>query len=197
MAIPTADSACRLASRPHALKLELLSAEIGVELWVSATISRLWRPATRYGKLEFLVGDALRRMPTPHHVRHAAVELLPLRGRRRRPLGCAAVLALKGTPPADRGNLLLGRRLGADAYCPMPMSNARRGAGNRRASSRGRPVRTSFRKRRHRVGALGFSPVVRRRLADRPALRSSTASHHRSRRQPLACSWPSSSPVPR
>lgn len=103
------------------LKLERLSRELGVELWVKRDdLTGLLESGNKIRKLEFILGEAF--------AQHAdtlitcgtlqsnccrAVSAVAAR------LGLKAVLALKGAPPAEYdGNLLLDRLLGAEVrYC--------------------------------------------------------------------------------
>jgi D-cysteine desulfhydrase len=103
------------------LKLERLSAELGVELWVKRDdLTGLLETGNKIRKLEFLVGEALAQRAdtlitcgTLQSNCCRAVSAVAAR------LGLTAMLALKGTPPAEYdGNLLLDRLLGAQVrYC--------------------------------------------------------------------------------
>src|ERR671928_1725679 len=99
------------------LRLERLSAELGVELWVKRDdLTGLLESGNKVRKLEFLVGDALAQRAdtlitcgTLQSNCCRAVSAVAAR------LGMRAVLALKGAPPAEYdGNLLLDRLLGAE-----------------------------------------------------------------------------------
>lgn len=103
------------------LKLERLSAEIGVELWVKRDdLTGLLETGNKIRKLEFLVGEALAQnadtLITCGTLQSNCCRCVAAVAAR---LGLRAVLALKGTPPAEYdGNLLLGRLLGAEIrYC--------------------------------------------------------------------------------
>jgi len=103
------------------LKLERLSAELGVELWVKRDdLTGLLETGNKIRKLEFLVGEALAQRAdtlitcgTLQSNCCRAVSAVAAR------LGLTAMLALKGAPPAAYdGNLLLDRVLGAEVrYC--------------------------------------------------------------------------------
>jgi D-cysteine desulfhydrase len=103
------------------LKLERLSAELGVELWVKRDdLTGLLETGNKIRKLEFLVGEALAQRAdtlitcgTLQSNCCRAVSAVAAR------LGLTAMLALKGAPPAEYdGNLLLDRLLGAQVrYC--------------------------------------------------------------------------------
>jgi D-cysteine desulfhydrase len=103
------------------LKLERLSAELGVELWVKRDdLTGLLETGNKIRKLEFLVGEALAQRAdtlitcgTLQSNCCRAVSAVAAR------LGLKAMLVLKGTPPATYdGNLLLDRLLGAEVrYC--------------------------------------------------------------------------------
>ena len=103
------------------LKLERLSAELGVELWVKRVdLTGLLETGNKIRKLEFLVGEALAQRAdtlitcgTLQSNCCRAVSAVAAR------LGLTAMLALKGAPPAEYdGNLLLDRLLGAQVrYC--------------------------------------------------------------------------------
>ena len=104
------------------LKLERLSAELGVELWVKRDdLTGLLETGNKIRKLEFLVGEALQQgadtlitCGPPGSNGCRAVAAVAAR------LGLRAVLAIRGARPAAYdGNLLLGRLLGADTrYYP-------------------------------------------------------------------------------
>jgi D-cysteine desulfhydrase len=103
------------------LKLERLSAEIGVELWVKRDdLTGLLETGNKIRKLEFLVGEALAQnadtLITCGTLQSNCCRCVAAVAAR---LGLRAVLALKGAPPAEYdGNLLLDRLLGADVqYC--------------------------------------------------------------------------------
>jgi D-cysteine desulfhydrase len=103
------------------LKLERLSAEIGVELWVKRDdLTGLLETGNKIRKLEFLVGEALAQnadtLITCGTLQSNCCRCVAAVAAR---LGLRAVLALKGSPPAEYdGNLLLDRLLGADiTYC--------------------------------------------------------------------------------
>ena len=103
------------------LKLERLSQELGVELWVKRDdLTGLLETGNKIRKLEFLVGEAF--------AQHADTLITcgTLQSNCCRPvsavaarLGLKAILALRGAPPAEYdGNLLLDRLLGAEIhYC--------------------------------------------------------------------------------
>jgi D-cysteine desulfhydrase len=103
------------------LKLERLSAELGVELWVKRDdLTGLLETGNKIRKLEFLVGEALAQRAdtlitcgTLQSNGCRAVAAVAAR------LGLKALLALRGAPPAAYdGNLLLDRLLGAEVrYC--------------------------------------------------------------------------------
>ena len=103
------------------LKLERLSAELGVELWVKRDdLTGLLETGNKIRKLEFLVGEALAQRAdtlitcgTLQSNGCRAVSAVAAR------LGLTAMLALEGAPPAAYdGNLLLDRLLGAEVrYC--------------------------------------------------------------------------------
>lgn len=103
------------------LKLERLSRELGVELWVKRDdLTGLLESGNKIRKLEFLVGEALAQRAdtlitcgTLQSNCCRAVSAVAAR------LGLKAVVALKGQPPAEYdGNLLLDRLLGAEIrYC--------------------------------------------------------------------------------
>jgi D-cysteine desulfhydrase len=103
------------------LKLERLSAEIGVELWVKRDdLTGLLETGNKIRKLEFLVGEALAQnadtLITCGTLQSNCCRCVAAVSAR---LGLRAVLALKGAPPAEYdGNLLLDRLLGAEVrYC--------------------------------------------------------------------------------
>ncbi len=98
------------------LKLERLSAHLGIELWVKRDdLTGLLETGNKIRKLEFLVGEALAQgadtlitCGTLQSNCCRAVSAVAAR------LGLRAVLALKGAPPPEYdGNLLLDRLLGA------------------------------------------------------------------------------------
>jgi D-cysteine desulfhydrase len=103
------------------LKLERLSAELGLELWLKRDdFTGLLETGNKIRKLEFLVGEALAQgadtlitCGTLQSNCCRAVSAVAAR------LGLRAVLALKGARPAEYdGNLLLDRLLGASIrYC--------------------------------------------------------------------------------
>ena len=111
-----------LAATPTPLlKLERLSAELGVELWVKRDdLTGLLETGNKIRKLEFLVGEALAQsadtLITCGTLQSNCCRCVAAVAAR---LGLRAVLALKGEPPAEYdGNLLLGRLLGAEVhYC--------------------------------------------------------------------------------
>jgi len=101
------------------LRLERLSREVGVELWVKRDdLTGLLESGNKVRKLEFLVGEALAQQAdtlvtcgTLQSNCCRAVAVVAAR------LGLRAVLALKGAPPEDYdGNLLLDRLLGAEVH---------------------------------------------------------------------------------
>jgi D-cysteine desulfhydrase len=103
------------------LKLERLSAEIGVELWVKRDdLTGLLETGNKIRKLEFLVGEALAQnadtLITCGTLQSNCCRCVAAVAAR---LGLRAVLLLKGAPPAEYdGNLLLDRLLGAEVqYC--------------------------------------------------------------------------------
>src|SRR5205809_971342 len=103
------------------LKLERLSAELGVELWVKRDdLTGLLETGNKIRKLEFLVGEALAQradtLITCGTLQSNCCRCVAAVCAR---LGLRAVLALKGAQPAEYdGNLLLDRLLGADIrYC--------------------------------------------------------------------------------
>jgi D-cysteine desulfhydrase len=99
------------------LKLERLSAELGVELWVKRDdLTGLLETGNKIRKLEFLIGEALAQgadtLITCGTLQSNCCRTVAAVSAR---LGLRAVLALKGEPPATYdGNLLLDRMLGAD-----------------------------------------------------------------------------------
>ena len=103
------------------LKLERLSAELGVELWVKRDdLTGLLETGNKIRKLEFLIGEALAQnantLITCGTLQSNCCRCVAAVCAR---LGLRAVLALKGGRPAEYdGNLLLDRLLGADIkYC--------------------------------------------------------------------------------
>src|SRR5262245_7309271 len=111
-----------LANAPTPLlKLERLSAELDVDLWVKRDdLTGLLESGNKIRKLEFLIGDALAQSAdtlitcgTLQSNCCRAVSAVAAR------LGLRAVLALKGEPPSETdGNHLLDRLLGAEIhYC--------------------------------------------------------------------------------
>ncbi|HZF05401.1 MAG TPA: D-cysteine desulfhydrase family protein [Patescibacteria group bacterium] len=103
------------------LKLERLSAELGVELWVKRDdLTGLLETGNKIRKLEFLVGEALAQnadtLITCGTLQSNCCRCVAAVCAR---LGLRAVLALKGAQPGEYdGNLLLDRLLGADIrYC--------------------------------------------------------------------------------
>src|SRR5262245_25288025 len=106
------------------LKLERLSRELGVELWLKRDdLTGLLESGNKIRKLEFLIGDALAQNAdtlitcgTLQSNCCRAVSAVAAR------LGLRAVLALKGKAPAETdGNHLLDRLLGAEIhYCGDP-----------------------------------------------------------------------------
>jgi len=103
------------------LKLERLSAELGVELWVKRDdLTGLLETGNKIRKLEFLVGEALAQgadtLITCGTLQSNCCRCVSAVCAR---LGLRAVLALKGARPDEYdGNLLLDRLLGADIkYC--------------------------------------------------------------------------------
>jgi D-cysteine desulfhydrase len=103
------------------LKLERLSTELGVELWVKRDdLTGLLETGNKIRKLEYLIGEALAQRAdtlitcgTLQSNCCRAVSAVAAR------LGLKAMLALKGVPPPEYdGNLLLDRLLGAEVrYC--------------------------------------------------------------------------------
>jgi D-cysteine desulfhydrase len=103
------------------LKLERLSAEVGVEIWIKRDdLTGLLETGNKIRKLEFLVGEALAQnadtLITCGTLQSNCCRCVAAVAAR---LGLRAVLALKGTPPVEYdGNLLLDRMLGAEVqYC--------------------------------------------------------------------------------
>jgi D-cysteine desulfhydrase len=103
------------------LKLERLSAQLGVELWVKRDdLTGLLETGNKIRKLEFLIGEALAQsadtLITCGTLQSNCCRCVAAVCAR---LGLRAVLALKGDRPAEYdGNLLLDRLLGADVhYC--------------------------------------------------------------------------------
>src|SRR5262245_13378476 len=99
------------------LKLERLSTELGVELWVKRDdLTGLLETGNKIRKLEFLVGEALAQnadtLITCGTLQSNCCRCVAAVCAR---LGLHAVLALKGERPAEYdGNLLLDRLLGAN-----------------------------------------------------------------------------------
>jgi len=103
------------------LKLERLSRELGVELWVKRDdLTGLLETGNKIRKLEFLVGEALAQgadtLITCGTLQSNCCRTVAAVSAR---LGLHAVLALQGAPPAEYdGNLLLDHLLGAEVrYC--------------------------------------------------------------------------------
>jgi len=103
------------------LKLERLSAELGVELWVKRDdLTGLLETGNKIRKLEFLIGEALAQgadtLITCGTLQSNGCRSVAAVAAR---LGLEAMLALKGAPTAEYdGNLLLDRLLGARVrYC--------------------------------------------------------------------------------
>src|SRR2546425_2349537 len=103
------------------LKLERLSTELGVELWIKRDdLTGLLETGNKIRKLEFLVGEALAQradtLITCGTLQSNCCRCVAAVCAR---LGLRAVLALKGAQPAEYdGNLLLDRLLGAEIrYC--------------------------------------------------------------------------------
>jgi D-cysteine desulfhydrase len=103
------------------LKLERLSGELGVELWVKRDdLTGLLETGNKIRKLEFLVGEALAQsadtLITCGTLQSNCCRSVSAVAAR---LGLRAVLALKGEPPPDLdGNFLLDRLLGAEVrFC--------------------------------------------------------------------------------
>ena len=99
------------------LKLERLSQELGIELWVKRDdLTGLLETGNKIRKLEFLVGDAFARsadtLITCGTLQSNCCRTVAAVAAR---LGMKAILALKGAPPEEYdGNLLLDRLLGAE-----------------------------------------------------------------------------------
>ena len=103
------------------LKLERLSRELGVELWVKRDdLTGLLESGNKVRKLEFLVGDALAQsadtLITCGTLQSNCCRTVAAVAAR---LGLRAIVALKGARPAEwDGNLLLDRLLGAEVrFC--------------------------------------------------------------------------------
>ncbi|MBI4593807.1 MAG: D-cysteine desulfhydrase family protein [Candidatus Rokubacteria bacterium] len=103
------------------LKLERLSEELGVELWVKRDdLTGLLESGNKVRKLEFLVGEALAEeadtLITCGRLQSNCCRTVAAVSAR---LGLRAVLALKGPAPEEYdGNLLLDRLFGAEIhYC--------------------------------------------------------------------------------
>jgi D-cysteine desulfhydrase len=103
------------------LKLERLSRELGVELWVKRDdLTGLLETGNKIRKLEFLIGEALAQgadtLITCGTLQSNCCRCVAAVAAR---LGLKAMLALKGVPPPEYdGNLLLDRLLGAEVrYC--------------------------------------------------------------------------------
>lgn len=103
------------------LKLERLSAELGIEMWVKRDdLTGLLETGNKIRKLEFLIGEALVQnadtLITCGTLQSNCCRCVAAVAAR---LGLRSVLALKGERPAEYdGNLLLDRMLGADIrYC--------------------------------------------------------------------------------
>ena len=103
------------------LKLERLSRELGVELWVKRDdLTGLLETGNKIRKLEFLVGEAFAQnadtLITCGTLQSNCCRTVAAVAAR---LGLRAILALRGAPPAEYdGNLLLDRLLGAEIrYC--------------------------------------------------------------------------------
>jgi D-cysteine desulfhydrase len=117
-AIPRVDLA---ATPTPLLRLERLSRELDVELWVKRDdLTGLLESGNKVRKLEFLVGEALAQradtLITCGTLQSNCCRTVAAVAAR---LGLRAVLALKGAPPREYdGNLLLDRLLGAEIhYC--------------------------------------------------------------------------------
>src|SRR5438067_12908972 len=101
------------------LKLERLSAELGVELWVKRDdLTGLLETGNKIRKLEFLVGEALAQradtLITCGTLQSNCCRCVSAVAAR---LGWKAVLALKGVrPEGDDGNFLVDRPPGADFH---------------------------------------------------------------------------------
>ncbi len=99
------------------LKLERLSQELGIELWVKRDdLTGLLETGNKIRKLEFLVGEAFARsadtLITCGTLQSNCCRTVAAVAAR---LGMKAILALKGAPPEEYdGNLLLDRLLGAE-----------------------------------------------------------------------------------
>jgi D-cysteine desulfhydrase len=118
MAPPAAIPRIELAQTPTPiLKLERLSARLGVDLWVKRDdLTGLLESGNKVRKLEFLVGAALAEgadtLITCGTMQSNCCRTVAAVSAR---LGLRAVLALKGTrPDVYDGNLLLDRLLGAE-----------------------------------------------------------------------------------
>ena len=103
------------------LKLERLSQELGIELWVKRDdLTGLLETGNKIRKLEFLVGEAFARsadtLITCGTLQSNCCRTVAAVAAR---LGMKAILALKGAPPEEYdGNLLLDRLLGAEVrFC--------------------------------------------------------------------------------
>ena len=103
------------------LKLERLSTELGVELWIKRDdLTGLLETGNKIRKLEFLVGEAFARsadtLITCGTLQSNCCRTVAAVTAR---LGMKAILALKGAPPEEYdGNLLLDRLLGAEVrFC--------------------------------------------------------------------------------
>src|SRR3972149_6595732 len=96
------------------LKLERLSQELGVELWVKRDdLTGLLETGNKIRKLEFLVGEAFAQnadtLITCGTLQSNCCRTVAAVAAR---LGLRAILALRGAPPAEYdGNLLLDRLL--------------------------------------------------------------------------------------
>jgi D-cysteine desulfhydrase len=101
------------------LRLDRLSRELGVELWVKRDdLTGLLESGNKVRKLEFLLGEASRQradtLITCGTLQSNCCRTVAAVAAR---LGLRAVLALKGAPPAeDDGNFLLDRLLGAEIH---------------------------------------------------------------------------------
>jgi D-cysteine desulfhydrase len=116
--IPRVELAC---TPTPLLRLERLSADLGVDLWVKRDdLTGLLETGNKIRKLEFLVGEALAQgadtLITCGTLQSNCCRCVAAVAAR---LGLKAILALKGAPPAEYdGNLLLDRLLGAEVrYC--------------------------------------------------------------------------------
>lgn len=103
------------------LRLERLSRELGVELWIKRDdLTGLLESGNKIRKLEFLLGEARAQnadtLITCGRLQSNCCRTVAAVAAR---LGLRAVLALKGPPPPEHdGNLLLMHLLGADVrYC--------------------------------------------------------------------------------